>query len=406
MSKFDSNDSNLNESVFLAKINESGIFIQTLSILLTIVMMIGFAGNLLVIYVVCNYNRLKTVTNTYLLHLAVSDLVFLSGVPFFISSVMTRSWIFGRFFCKFFFLSQGVNQYTSVFILTFLSLDRFLAVCFSTHSIWWRSHVHPHLLLILTWIFSFILLLPILIFTTLKRVDQSTVQCVITLPMSSSRLLYLIFVVYTSTITFVLPLLFMSYFYLRVIHRLQKRVNKTHRRSRASTKTRRKVTILVLGVITVHLVCCSPYWAFQMITTSGFVSQTSWILIPFSTLSQFLLFVNSAANPVLYAFISEVFRHSFKRVFYCCSSNKKNSSEGKKEVHRRIVLASTNLANCSPSRTNFTAQFRTELEEIEATKFKPNGKPARKNGEFNKSRKESRPSLQASVSVCNTEVSL
>jgi len=44
-------------------------------------------------------------------------------------------------------------------------------------------------------------------------------------------------------------------------------------------------------------------------------------LIPTSSLTQFLLFVNSSTNPILYAFISEIFRQSFKRVFSCCLTN-------------------------------------------------------------------------------------
>ena len=312
------NDSNYNEST--NDLQENYLFTRVLSILLLIVMLIGLVGNLLVIYVLCNYSRLKTVTNTYLLHLALSDLVFLSGAPFFISSLLTQSWIFGRFVCKLFFLTQGVNQYTSIIILAFLAFDRFLAVCHSAKSIRWRSRVHPHLLLILTWLFSFLLMLPIVIFTTLHESVSSTVQCIILLPHPQSRLPYLIFVAYTSTITFFLPLIFMIYFYLQIVHRLQHRVPRQHRRSRTSIRTRRKVTVLVLSVISVHVICCSPYWTFQMLNTTELLPRSSRILIPTSSVTQLLLFVNSSANPILYAFISEIFRLSFKRVFHCCAT--------------------------------------------------------------------------------------
>ena len=315
---FKMNDSSSNDSS--SDLHENLLFTHVLSILLLIVMLIGLVGNLLVIYVLCNYSRLKTVTNTYLLHLALSDLVFLSGAPFFISSIITRSWIFGRFVCKLFFLTQGVNQYTSIIILAFLSFDRFLAVCHSAKSIRWRSRVHPHLLLVFAWVFSFLLMLPIVIFTTLHESVESNVQCIILLPLPESRLPYLIFVAYTSTITFFLPLIFMIYFYLKIVHRLQYRVPRQHRRSRTSIRTRRKVTVLVLSVISVHVICCSPYWTFQMITTTELLPQSSPILIPTSSITQFLLFVNSSTNPILYAFISEIFRLSFKRVFHCCLS--------------------------------------------------------------------------------------
>ena len=297
------------------------IFISTLSILLFLVLLIGLIGNVLVIYVVLNYGRLKTVTNTYLLHLALSDLIFLSGIPFFISSILTRTWIFGEYICKLFFLSQGVNQYTSIIILALLSFDRYLAVCYSSKSITWRSRVNPNILLIFIWIFSFILMLPIIICTTLQEIQATEVQCIIVLPFVHTRSLYFAYVIYTSTITFLIPISLMIYFHIKIVARLQNKIPRQHRRSRTSMRTRRKVTTLVLTVISVHLICCSPYWTFQVFTTSELFPQTSKLLIPTSSLTQFLLFVNSSTNPILYAFISEIFRQSFKRVFSCCLTN-------------------------------------------------------------------------------------
>jgi hypothetical protein len=319
---------------------ENDLFISIFSILLVIVMFIGVVGNLLVIYVVLNYGRLKTVTNTYLLHLAISDLVFLSGIPFFVSSLITRAWIFGGFVCKLFFLTQGVNQYTSIIILALLSFDRYLAVCHSAKSIIWRSRFNPNLLLILTWILSFILMLPIITFTKIQSIPLLKVQCTINFPYAESRLLYYIFVGYTSTITFVLPLSLMTYFYIQIVRRLKHRVSQQHRRSRTSIRTRRKVSVLVLAVISVHIFCCSPYWAFQVITTSELLPQTSSILIQTSSITQFLLFVNSSTNPVLYAFLSEIFRLSFKRVFYCCLSTNDNQYLHEKTIVKRNLTLS------------------------------------------------------------------
>ncbi len=340
---------------------ENNLFITIFSILLVIVMFIGVVGNLLVIYVVLNYGRLKTVTNTYLLHLALSDLVFLSGIPFFVSSLITRAWIFGGFVCKLFFLTQGVNQYTSIIILALLSFDRYLAVCHSARSIIWRSRVNPNLLLILTWILSFILMLPIITFTTtIQPTPSSKVQCTINFPYAESRLLYFIFVAYTFTITFVLPLSLMTYFYIKIVRRLKHKVSQHHRRSRTSIRTRRKVSVLVLAVIGVHIFCCSPYWAFQVITTSELLPQTSSILVPTSSITQFLLFVNSATNPILYAFLSEIFRLSFKRVFYCCLSTNDNQY-----LHEKtIIIRNSSLATNKKSNSNHIKKQKIPMKAI------------------------------------------
>ncbi len=328
---------NLTFEILIPTQNEY-LFILILSILLIIVLLIGLIGNVLVIYVVLYFGRLKTVTNTYLLHLALSDLVFLSGIPFFISSIITRSWIFGSFICKIFFLSQGVNQYTSIIILSLLSFDRFLAVCHASKSITWRSRVNPNRLLILIWILSFLLMLPIILFTTLQEAGSDKVQCTIILPMSESRTIYFLYILYTSTITFFIPISFMIYFHIKIVHHLQYKIPKQHRHSRTSMRTRRKVTILVLSVISVHILCCSPYWTFQMFATSELLPQTSGILISTSSITQFLLFVNSSTNPILYAFISEIFRASFKRVFYCRLTINNNNNNNNQFLQETTVI--------------------------------------------------------------------
>ena len=325
------------------------LFVLILSIISLVILVIGLIGNALVIYVVLHYGPLKTVTNTYLLHLAFADLIFLSGIPFFLSSIHTRSWMFGSLFCKTFFLSQGVNQYTSILILALLSFDRFLAVCHPSKSITWRSRVNPKFLLIFIWIFSFILMLPIILFTTTHGTGHGKIQCIIDLPLSESRTLYFLFVLYTSLLTFFIPISLMCYFHIKIVHHLQYNIPKQHRRSRTSTRTRRKVTILVLCVISIHLLCCSPYWTFQMFATSGLLPQTSAILISTSSITQILLFVNSSINPILYAFISEIFRASFKRVFagFCTNNNQFRreirvieSNTVKRKASRRTKLTS------------------------------------------------------------------
>ncbi|CAM2699393.1 unnamed protein product [Rotaria socialis] len=355
-------------------LNKDGnnLFLFIFPILLVTVMIIGVIGNLLVIYVVLNYGRLKTVTNTYLLHLALSDLVFLSGIPFFASSLITRAWIFGDFTCKLFFLTQGVNQYTSIIILALLAFDRYLAVCYSAKSIVWRSRVNPNLLLILTWILSFILMLPIIAFTaTQNNPPSSKVQCIINFPISDSRLLYMIFVVYTSAITFVLPLSLMVYFYIQIVCRLRHKVSQQHRRSRTSTRTRRKVSVLVLAVISIHILCCSPYWAFQMLATSELLPQQSPILLPISSVAQFLLFVNSATNPIVYAFLSGIFRLSFKHVFYCClSTNNDQYLQAKRVMKTNLTITENNNNICYSKKQNIP--MRSVSVNNNAVQSKPN----------------------------------
>ena len=97
-------------------------YIQIVFYALTFV--IGIIGNFLVIFVIMMNSKLKTVTNMYLLQLAITDVVYLLQLPFAIVTLIKQQWVFKYFFCKLFWLSNGINQITSIFIVIVLAFDR------------------------------------------------------------------------------------------------------------------------------------------------------------------------------------------------------------------------------------------------------------------------------------------
>lgn len=50
--------------------------------LYSLVFLLGLTGNTLVVLVLLNYKRLKSMTDIYVLNLAISDLLFVLGLPF------------------------------------------------------------------------------------------------------------------------------------------------------------------------------------------------------------------------------------------------------------------------------------------------------------------------------------
>ncbi|KAI8491343.1 receptor [Branchiostoma belcheri] len=67
-----------------------------------IIMVVGLVGNYLVIYIIVKNKEMHTVTNYFILNLAVTDLSFLVFVvPFTASTYPLTSWVFGQFMCKF-----------------------------------------------------------------------------------------------------------------------------------------------------------------------------------------------------------------------------------------------------------------------------------------------------------------
>jgi len=93
-------------------------------LLYAIVCIVGLCGNTLVIYVVVRFSKMQTVTNLYIVNLAIADECFLVGIPFLMVTLGNGSWLFGDIMCKIYFTTTSINQVTSSMFLLIMSADR------------------------------------------------------------------------------------------------------------------------------------------------------------------------------------------------------------------------------------------------------------------------------------------
>lgn len=94
------------------------------------VFIVAFLGNALVCYVVNHTPRMKTVTNYFIVNLAVGDILMtVFCVPFsFVSMLILRYWPFGEVMCKIVNYSQAVSVLVSAYTLLAISIDRYMAI--------------------------------------------------------------------------------------------------------------------------------------------------------------------------------------------------------------------------------------------------------------------------------------
>ncbi|XP_061653021.1 C-C chemokine receptor type 9a isoform X1 [Phyllopteryx taeniolatus] len=90
--------------------------------------LVGGAGNLAVVWIYLNFRRrLKTMTDVFLLNLAVADLLFLVTLPLWAAEA-SHGWTFGAALCKVTSAVYKVNLFSSTLLLTCISVDRYVVI--------------------------------------------------------------------------------------------------------------------------------------------------------------------------------------------------------------------------------------------------------------------------------------
>lgn len=271
-----------------------------------VVCTIGLCGNALVIYVILRYAKMKTVTNIYILNLAVADVLCMMSLPFIALQLFLVHWPFGEALCRVIMSVDSLNQFTSIFCLMVMSIDRYLAVVHPIKSTKWRKPRVAKLINLTVWVVSLLVILPTMIFSGLDNVPV----CGIVWP-EPQDVYYTAFIVYTFFIGFFLPLAVICMCYLLIIIKVKSsgmRVGSTKRK-----RSERKVTRMVSIVVAVFVLCWLPFYIFNVTSVTSSIIPTPFIKSTFDCVVV-LGYANSCANPILYAFLSDNFKKSFQNV--------------------------------------------------------------------------------------------
>ncbi|KAJ8679931.1 hypothetical protein QAD02_015718 [Eretmocerus hayati] len=291
--------------------------------LYSLICVVGLVGNTLVIYVVLRFSKMQTVTNTYIVNLAIADECFLVGIPFLVTTMGVKVWTFGRLMCKVYMTTTSINQFTSSIFLFIMSADRYIAVCHPISSPKMRTPFIAKMVSLTAWLTSAIFMIPVILYANTMEDPIGGVSCNIYWPNDHGG--QTTFTLYTFILGFAIPLTLIFIFYSLVIRKLQTVGPKN--KSKEKRKSHRKVTKLVLTVITVYIFCWAPYWGTQMalIYTEPNQCQSRFTITMF-LIAGFLSYSNSAMNPILYAFLSDNFKKSFLKACTCAAGKDVNAA--------------------------------------------------------------------------------
>ncbi|XP_076872029.1 C-X-C chemokine receptor type 4a [Brachyhypopomus gauderio] len=270
-----------------------------------IIFFLGFIGNGLVVVVMGYQKKSRTMTDKYRLHLSVADLLFVLSLPFWAVDA-TSDWYFGGFMCVSVHMIYTVNLYSSVLILAFISLDRYLAVVRATSSQGARKLLAERVIYVGVWLPAALLTVPDLVFARTEDLG-SRVICERIYPDETSITWMVAFRFQHILVGFVLPGFVILISYCIIICKLSSGSKGTQKRK--ALKTTVVLIVCFFG-------CWLPYcggilvdtlMTLEVIPHSCQLEQglEKWIFV-----TEALAYFHCCLNPILYAFLGVKFKKS------------------------------------------------------------------------------------------------
>lgn len=276
-------------------------------VIYALVFLLSLLGNSLVMLVILNGRVSRSVTDVYLLNLAMADLLFALTLPIWASS-KAKGWIFGTPLCKIVSFLKDVNFYSGILLLACISVDRYLAIVHATRTLTQKRHWVKFICLGI-WALSLILSLPIFVFRKAYQPPFSSLVCYEDMGANTTKW-RMVMRALPQTFGFLLPLLVMLFCYGFTLRTLfQAHMGQKHRAMR-----------VIFAVVLVFLLCWLPYNLVLVADTFmrlGVIKETCERRNDIGRAldaTEILGFLHSCLNPLIYAFIGQKFRHGLLKI--------------------------------------------------------------------------------------------
>lgn len=294
----------------------------------SLICVFGLLGNILVVITFAFYKKAKSMTDVYLLNMAIADILFVLTLPFWAVTHATGKWTFSNDVCKLMKGIYAVNFNCGMLLLACISVDRYIAIVQATKSFWFRSRTlaHSKIICLVVWVLSLVISSPTFVFNQKYNMQNSNVYvCEPKYDQESDPIMWkLLVLVLQLLFGFFVPLVLMVFCYMFIVKTLvQAQNSKRHRAIR-----------VVIAVVLVFLACQIPHNIILLMTAAnlGRVNRSCGhekLMGYTENVTEVLAFLHCCLNPVLYAFIGQRFRNYFLKIMkdmWCVRRKHKVSS--------------------------------------------------------------------------------
>ncbi|XP_062327210.1 leukotriene B4 receptor 1 [Osmerus eperlanus] len=286
---------------------ENGARTTVACVILGLSFLVGAPGNLLVIWTIVRHVKQRSHTVVLILHLAVADLLVLITLPLWIYS-LACSWVFGQASCKAMVYVINACMYSSVFLITLMSVERFAAIRYPIASAVWRRKEALDKFLLVIWAAAFLLSIPVILTQVLDG-DSGEEQCLYREYTSGGQ--EAVFLLLETLVGYMMPLCILVICYSCLCSRI----------AQMTFKSKRKSTCLIASVVVVFTLCWTPHHVVNILSLIYLVVKDPHPEVAerlegasetMTFIAGALVFISSTVNPMLYVFVARSFRGSLR----------------------------------------------------------------------------------------------
>ncbi|XP_029660851.1 neuropeptide CCHamide-2 receptor-like isoform X1 [Formica exsecta] len=286
----------------------------------SLILVVGVTGNgILVLILLCHAN-MRNVPNTYVLSLALGDLlVIVTCVPFTSILYTIESWPWGLTICKLSECAKDISIGVSVFTLAALSAERYCAIVnpIRRHIAGLSAKPLTILTACLIWVLAIVLAMPSALFSNVPAIplqgNRSILICS-PFPEEFGVIYQKGIVMFKFLAYYAIPLCVIAGFYLGMARHLALSTRNMpgelpdHRFEQI--RARRRVSRMVMCFIIVFVICFLPYHVFMLWFHFSPTSRDDYdnFWHTFRIIGFCLSFSNSCVNPIALYLISRTFR--------------------------------------------------------------------------------------------------
>lgn len=294
----------------------------------TVLLVFSTLGNTLALFLACQKDKKINSTGVYLVHLAVSDLLFTLALPGKITYyALDFSWPFGEGLCRLTAFIFYMNTYGGIYLMTCVSVDRYLAVVHTHKCPRLRRASRAKLVCVAVWALAGLQMVPLLLIT-MTRPMAGKVTCMEYTSIEKVFRLPLI-ILGACVVGFWGPLGVMLFCYVKITVKLCRTARDNPLTSEKGHH--RRACLLTLVVLVAVLLCFSPYhlnivqfMVRQTLYLPSCSEQSAFKVALQLTVS--LMNTNCAIDPLIYFFASAHYRKWLLGIFKLRASASSSSS--------------------------------------------------------------------------------